>query len=448
MPQHKYKTQALADRIAGLDEDSKKRFGMIRRLSAGFTKYNQLAVDMDGLLAEQIELEDAPKPTPAPKPATRPPKEGKPPAKKVEAAKSGEDPAMDEVDRNMAKLTETIKAMVNRPASGGVDVAKAVEEALRDHKIGIEHLDDKLRKRLDSAPVVVRYEFPPAKAVDFNAPDIPAFQQIVDDLALGNNVFLIGGAGTGKTYLAENLLAKSALGRGHITINCSQWTSPTEIIGGQTMDGYVEGKLIEAWSKGMVLVLDELPKIDPNTAGLLNDALAKSKVPNAVIFNSRKESFTKHKDFAVIATGNIYPDKESFTYGANNKQDLSLLDRFSGSVHFIEKNPALEKAILGNDLVWSVCDRIRSAISELKYDAQLSLRFMVNARDAYGLEMSRLDKGGKTPGDGKTLRSTVDSYLSTFSEHQQKNIKERIGYREVLERFHYRTLDTNRSAYR
>lgn len=438
----------MAGRIAGLDADSKRRFDMIRRLSVEFTKYNQIAVEMDGLLAEQVELEEAPKPTPAPRPTPRPPKEGKP----VEKSSSTEDPALDEVDRNMAKLAETIKSLVsNRPASEGGDVAKAVEQAMRDHKIGIEHLDENLRKRLDSAPLVVRYEFPPAKAVDFNAPDIPAFQQIVDDLALGNNVFLVGGAGTGKTYLAENLLAKSALGRGHITINCSQWTSPTEIIGGQTMDGYVEGKLIEAWSKGMVLVLDELPKIDPNTAGLLNDALAKTKVPNAVIFNSRKESFTKHKDFAVIATGNIYPDKESFTYGANNKQDLSLLDRFSGSVHFIEKNPALEKAILGNDLVWSICDRIRSAISELKYDAQLSLRFMVNARDAFNLEMSRVAKGGKgslPPGDGKTLRSTVDSYLSTFSELQQKNIKERIDYRGVLERFHYRQLDTNRSAYK
>jgi MoxR-like ATPase len=29
---------------------------------------------------------------------------------------------------------------------------------------------------------------------------------------------------------------------------------------------------------GCVLLLDELPKIDPNTAGILNDALAKVKV--------------------------------------------------------------------------------------------------------------------------------------------------------------------------
>ena len=116
------------------------------------------------------------------------------------------------------------------------------------------------------------------------------------------------------------------------------------------------------------------------------------------------------------------------TYGANNKQDLSLLDRFSGSVYFIEKNPSIEKEILQNNMLWSVCDKIRSVIEDLKYEAQLSLRFMQNARDTFNLEMQRLTKKGKNdipPNDGKTFKSSVNSYLSTFSEVQQKNIKEK-----------------------
>jgi MoxR-like ATPase len=267
---------------------------------------------------------------------------------------------------------------------------------------------------------------------------------------MGNNVFLIGGAGTGKTYLAELLVAKLALGRQHITINCSQWTSPTEIIGGQTMDGYVEGKLIEAWEKGYILVLDELPKIDPNTAGLFNDALAKTKIVNAVVFNSRKESFVKHPDFGCIATGNIYPDKESMMYGANNKQDLSLLDRFSGSVYFIEKNPSIEKEILQNNMLWSVCDKIRSVIEELKYEAQLSLRFMQNARDTFNLEMQRQAKASKNSinaDDGKTFKSAVDSYLSTFTDVQRKNIKEKINYKDIFTQYDYRSFNTSKSVY-
>lgn len=216
------------------------------------------------------------------------------------------------------------------------------------------------------------------------------------------------------------------------------------------MDGYVEGKLIEAWKNGYVLILDELPKIDPNTAGLFNDALAKTKLENAIIFNGRKESFVKHKDFACIATGNIYPDKESMSYGANNKQDLSLLDRFSGSVYFIEKNPAIEREVIKNDMLWSICDKLRSAIEELKYEAQLSLRFMQTARDAFALEMQRLKDtkpNGLKANEGKTFKAAVDSYLSTFTEVQQKNIREKIKYTGVFNDYAYRKFDTTKKVY-
>lgn len=158
--------------------------------------------------------------------------------------------------------------------------------------------------------------------------------------------------------------------------------------------------------------------------------------------------FAEHQDFACIATGNIYPDKESIAYGANNKQDLSLLDRFSGSVYFIEKNPEIEQMILQNLMIWSICDRLRGAIEDLKYEAQLSLRFMQNARDAYLLEMGRVSKkSGVSADEGKTFKSTMDSFLSTFSPVQQNNLKAQIRYPEIFERFAYRSFDTSKSLF-
>jgi cobaltochelatase CobS len=213
-----------------------------------------------------------------------------------------------------------------------------------------------------------------------------------------------------------------------MTINCSQWTAPTEILGGQTLDGYQEGKLIEAWRQGLVLILDELPKIDPNTAGLFNEALAKSKIPDAVIFNSRKERFTKHPNFAVVATGNIWPNTESMAYGANNKQDLSLLDRFAGSVYFIEKNVELEQKVVGSKLLWSWCDELRRLIQDLRYEGALSMRFMMTCRDTLLLELQRIGKSGIRADEGKTLADCFESYLSAnFTEVQQKTIRDQFG---------------------
>lgn len=395
-----YKIEQYESVIGEKDAETQKRFEMIRKLSKDFSVQNKTALEMDELLTEQLEMEE------------------------------------DEQDGSSTAVKNTRAKAKSRKTDSSFDIEKSFSE-----------LFELLKNR---QPQIIKYELPGIKIPAFKKPEIESFQQIVDDIVLGNNVFLVGGAGTGKTYMAENLIAHMALGRKHITINCSQWTSPTEIIGGQTMDGYVEGKLIEAWKNGFLLILDELPKIDPNTAGLFNDALAKTKVPKAVIFNGRKESFVKHENFACIATGNIYPDKESTIYGANNKQDLSLLDRFSGSVYFIEKNPSIERAILQNEMVWSICNKIRSAIEELKYEAQLSLRFMQNARDAYDLEMQRVKSAAKNsiaPNEGKTFKSAVDSYLSTFTEVQRKNIKDKIRYEEIFSAYEYRDFSKNKNVY-
>jgi MoxR-like ATPase len=437
-----YKTAKYQDYFENADADTVKQFNMVRKLSKNFTSVNKVALDLDEMLMQfrDIDLAQANG-------------NGSKAASKQSTSKPTNKPKQNGTLANsFEELFELLKGNIQIPQPGlnREDLKEALHETLKEVKIRFGDLDTEVQKKFSTIPVVMSYEIAERKLPTFTKPPISEFQQMIDDLVMGNNVFLVGGAGTGKTFTAENLLSKGALGRKSITINCSQWTSPTEIIGGQTMDGYTEGKLIEAWKNGWVLILDELPKIDPNTAGLFNDALSKTKLDKAIIFNARKESFTKHPDFACIATGNIYPDKESMSYGANNKQDLSLLDRFSGSVYFIEKNPAIERQIIQNDMLWSICDKTRSVIEELKYEAQLSLRFMQTARDAYSLEMTRL-KGKKPNGihanEGKTFKSSLDCYLSTFTELQRTNIQNKIRYDQLFNNYYYRELDISKELF-
>ena len=278
--------------------------------------------------------------------------------------------------------------------------------------------------------------------------DIPNLLKIIDDVVLGNNVMLIGGAGTGKTFLAEKVA--SVIGLETEVINCNQFTSPIEINGGQTIEGYQEGKLIKAWSEGKLLILDELPKLDPNTAGILNEALAKTGLDEnserAYIVNTRGDRFKKKAGFAVIATGNVYPNTESTAYGANNKQDLSLLDRFGGSVYEIEKNPEFEKkVILPNHLfIWVICDAIRTLIEKNKWEAQVSIRLMETSLKVYLSEMMAL-KAKTDMKDRKTFKDVIDSFIWTFTEVQQVEIKRAIKYSSLFEKHQYRTENIDKN---
>lgn len=399
---HQYKIQRYEKEALSSSENVAKSYDMAKRLSKNFTTDNDTAIKMDAAVYESLVLDGKVKEQTTSSasqnltPMMRTPNTTKPP---------GSD-----------KLTSSVKPLLAKKASG------------RLSKVGFDDLDSDLKKKLSEVQVI-QYHVPNQplgpKVAKSN---IPAFQKIVDDVILGQNVYLVGGAGTGKTTLAQNVSA--ALGREYMTINCSQWTAPTEIIGGQTLDGYQEGKLIEAWKNGYILILDELPKIDPNTAGLFNDALAKSKIPNSLIFNSRKEKFAKHPNFAVIATGNIWPNTESLAYGANNKQDLSLLDRFAGSVYSIEKNTELEIHVVGSHRLWNWCSELRRLIEELKYEAQISLRFMMTCRDTLLLEFQRLKGGqsGITADEGKTLKDCFMSFIeSNFTEVQRKTIMDKFG---------------------
>ncbi|CAA0147436.1 MULTISPECIES: AAA family ATPase [Flavobacteriaceae] len=282
---------------------------------------------------------------------------------------------------------------------------------------------------------------------------IPQFMKIMDDLSVGNNPYLVGSAGTGKTTLGEKV-AYAINGRSEndgkelpfTIVNCNQWTSPIDIKGGQTISGYKEGALIEAWRDGKILILDEMPKLDANTAGLLNDALAKSAREDAIIFNGQNEPIVKHRGFGCIATGNVIGKGASGNYVGNNKQDASLLDRFSGSIYRIGFNETLERQLVYAPVV-NMCIDIRKAI--LRYEGKeagdddtediMTLRTMLNLERAYELEMKRetgmKDEFGKTyrkMPNGKTLKDALESYFIAMNREKAEHIKTEVNLEGFL----------------
>lgn len=281
----------------------------------------------------------------------------------------------------------------------GQVIEQKLNEKIQNLSIGKENLSPELKQMIMSRSAASGSVPPPPTTSNIPTPTIGSVtiewnnktKSIIADIIAGNNVYLYGVAGTGKTVLAENIATylgegdgtSEGSGAGKRTINCSQWTSPTEIRGGQTITGYKQGTMIEAWQNGDILILDELPKLDPNTAGLLNDVLSKTadlpktddfgKVlwidknenirwtyttdgagrkiykggldPEKALGLYRKdkklaeayinECYKKAKRFGVIGTGNTDMKTLSTKFGGNNRQDYSLVDRFSGAYYEI-----------------------------------------------------------------------------------------------------------------
>ena len=193
--------------------------------------------------------------------------------------------------------------------------------------------------------------------------------------------------------------------------------------------------------KGAILCLDELPKLDPNTAGVLNAALAKVKLGNTenpvFIYNGKGEKIYK-KNIFVVATGNTQLNETSTDYEANFKQDLSLQDRFVGSTYEVlaDYRSEFNNALQDFAFLFLYMTSIREAIIEEGWASRafVSYRILISLRDTYivsrDVEMQKVANSAIV--NPKTLKEGLDSFLDLFSVTQKQYLKDVSDYNSFV----------------
>jgi DNA replication protein DnaC len=375
------------------------------------------------------------------------------------------------VDKDFSGVITAINSLIEKvynssTAMSSQQIDQAIADRFKKLKINQENLSKELKELIGQTKTTV-IQINEIKVSSSKGTKGRRLEDVLmSDAEAQNNVYIFGEAGTGKTFVAGIIADK--LNYKLITLNCNQFTSPLDIVGGQTIEGYKEGRLTQAWGnldlglnalgepyEGALLLLDELPKIDPNTAGILNDGLAKIKdgvkeitdskgnkvqVPPSIM-NGNGELIEKKKIF-IIATGNSLLNEANKDYEANFKQDLSLQDRFAGSCYKVTYNykfeyekimtnvstKTLPNVIFDLTFAFNFLSQLRMKIVELELTgvAFVSTRLMIVTRDTFVAYIVNRELAPNNIPEPKRISEVVKSFMSLFKKDQRENLEDKL----------------------
>jgi cobaltochelatase CobS len=166
------------------------------------------------------------------------------------------------------------------------------------------------------------------------------FPKLLRLLALRENVWIVGPAGSGKSTAAHT--AADALGIAYGAISVCSQTPVSALLGYMDANGnYVETEFRRRYEQGGVFNIDEIDKGNANVIAVLNSALSNGECafPDRMV--------KRHDDNCMVATANTFGTGADRVYVGSLQIDGATLDRFA----FLEwpYDEVFEQQIVGND---------------------------------------------------------------------------------------------------
>ena len=222
---------------------------------------------------------------------------------------------------------------------------------------------------------------------------------------------LVGGAGSGKTYMAQQLqemLGKAFKQKNYALGMTGSLFQAYEVKGYMDANGnYVESSFVKCFRDGGLMLFDEIDGSNPQALVALNASLENEQAdfPCGIV--------KRHKNFRVIACANTFGKGADREYVGRSQLDGATLDRFKPTIS-LDYDEKLERAIASDSNFTKIVQKLRKA----SYD--LRIRYIISPRASIS--------GGRALLDGETLEDVLNDYvLCGLDEDTKKRIRSEAG---------------------
>lgn len=249
-------------------------------------------------------------------------------------------------------------------------IDKAKEIFREDYKEETEKIFANIREELLESLNQGRsiFHLTPTRNISVAHGDHHQFEQIIETLLMYKKTLLVGKAGTGKTYMAEQFAGKMNLP--FYKYSCSRDSSVHDLLGYKQprSEEYLTTPFLRAYEQGGVFLVDEYDAMSADMALFFNGITDNSKTIS-VPHRDTNPVATKHEDFYVIFCGNTWGEG-SIDFSGRDFQDMALMDRFRFSKHNVGYHTQLEISLCKN-------------ISRSLYTDMCKLRTALENRNSY-----------------------------------------------------------------
>jgi len=250
-----------------------------------------------------------------------------------------------------------------------------------------------------------------------------ALTAVLECVAAGLPILLVGPTGSGKTYLSKQIA--EALGTDFTFNSMSEGISESTLLGRTLPNGdgvweYVPSPFVSTYTNGGVHLLDEIDASDPNLLVQVNAAIANKmlSLPFADV-----KPIPQHKDTTIVCAANTWGTGADREYVGRNQLDAATLNRFSMSTIEVGYDPDLEHtiahAILDDgakaDRLLKWAHGVRKAIADNR------LRRVMSTRD--------IENAAKLMTAGKSLEAVKERFFTpwTVEEAMKVNYTKKVS---------------------